>query len=129
MRVVITLIAAVMALTLASAAYADCGCNKKSSCSQKQESCGCSKHKQCGGDVQLLPDAPQDAQDLPQCCEQAQYSICCGHETFKLLCHEEPCKVQKCENKCGCNKCDKCSHKRCGCGKCPKRRSKEAVIE
>ena len=132
MRIICTLLAAIFALSIATAAAADCGCSKKHEscgCTQKHEDCGCARHKKCGGDVELLPRAPQDYESQPQCCDRADYSLCCGHETFQLLCQDEPCKAEKCDNKCGCSKCEKCSHKRCGCGKCPKRRVKDAVIE
>src|SRR3954467_13909903 len=108
MRVIITLIAASLALLLGTSAWADCGCAKKqASCgcqkkatcgcakqtcgSEKHESCGCGHHNTCGGDVQLMPTPSQCNDDMPQCCDRAPYTICCEQAHFELLCHEEPC--------------------------------------
>ena len=125
MRVIFILITAVFALTIATAASADCGCKQQREscgCSEKQDGCGCKQHKKCGGDVQLMPEPSQCNADMPQCCPQGQYTICCEQATFKLLCQPEPCKKPKCESGCGkCvkKKCVSCATKRkCGCGKC-----------
>jgi hypothetical protein len=133
MRITCIFIAAVLTFTLASAAYADCGCSKCSQhkscgCTQKHEGCGCAKHgNKCGGDVQLLPDAPQCNEDLPQCCDRQQYTMCCEQAHFEILCQDDcKCKVKKCDTGCGCNKCAKKACNKCGkkgCGRCQRKSS------
>ena len=126
MRIILTLTAALTAILLASAAWADCACGKKhDSCTTCMANCGCAKvHKcdRCDRDVELMPPAPQGGGDLlpgAECCGRACYTQCCERAEYKLLC--PPCEEPKvvCKADCGCDKCKvRCKRKGCGCNKC-----------